>query len=60
MSDASGHKFISGLILGAVIGLAIGIFNAPRSGVESRKLAKEKLVQLGKRIKHENADESES
>ncbi|MDD5397934.1 MAG: YtxH domain-containing protein [Dehalococcoidia bacterium] len=59
MSDDGGNKFLSGLILGAVIGLAIGIFNAPRSGEESRKIAKEKLAELGKHIKHESGSSSD-
>lgn len=56
MSDDAGQKFFTGLIIGAILGLAIGIFNAPRSGAESRKIAKEKLTELGKRIKHETGD----
>ncbi len=56
MSDDAGQKFFTGLIIGAILGLAIGIFNAPRSGAESRKIAKEKLAELGKRIKHETGD----
>jgi len=56
MSDDGANKFFAGLIVGAILGLAIGIFNAPRAGVESRKIAKEKLMELGKRIKHETGD----
>jgi len=56
MSSESGEKFFLGLIVGAVLGLAIGIFNAPRPGEESRQIVKAKLVEFGKKIKHETGD----
>jgi len=62
MSDSSG-KFVTGLLVGAVIGLAIGIFTAPRSGEETREKfmefnrnAKEKFLEFNKNAK-EKIDE---
>ena len=37
-----GSGFAIGLIVGAVLGLAIGFLFAPRSGEETRRLLKEK------------------
>lgn len=42
MSDQDGTSFLSGLILGTVVGLAIGFLYAPRAGKETRGLLKEK------------------
>lgn len=44
MSNQDGNSFLTGLILGAVVGLAIGFLYAPRSGKETRELLKEKAV----------------
>jgi gas vesicle protein len=66
MSNDAGEKFITGLIVGTVLGLAIGIFAAPASGEETRKVvkermnefnrnAKEKLDEFGKQIKRSTA-----
>lgn len=46
MSNDAGEKFFTGLIVGAVLGLAIGIFVAPRSGEETRK----KFVEYNKGV----------
>ncbi|MGA2366949.1 MAG: YtxH domain-containing protein [Dehalococcoidia bacterium] len=51
MSNEAGEKFFMGLIVGTVLGIAIGIFNAPRSGEETKEMLKEKLDALGNRIK---------
>jgi gas vesicle protein len=43
MADGDrGSGFAIGLIVGAVLGLAIGFLFAPRSGAETRQLLKEK------------------
>lgn len=45
MADRDGGSgFGIGLIVGAVLGLAIGFLFAPRPGAESRQLLKEKAV----------------
>jgi len=54
MGNDVGEKFFTGLIVGTILGLVIGIFNAPRSGEESRKLVKAKFDELGKKFKHES------
>jgi gas vesicle protein len=70
MSNDSGDKFFVGLLVGAVLGYAVGIFTAPRSGEETRgkfvefnKGAKDKFVEFNKaakekfdELKHEAAD----
>jgi gas vesicle protein len=43
--DAS-TGFFSGLLMGAVIGAAIGILYAPQSGVETRRIVKEKAIDV--------------
>jgi gas vesicle protein len=43
--DAS-TGFFSGLLLGAVIGAAIGILYAPQSGAETRRIVKEKAIDV--------------
>jgi gas vesicle protein len=43
MADGDrGSGFAIGLIVGAALGLAVGFLFAPRSGVETRQLLKEK------------------
>ena len=44
-----GSKFAIGLIVGAVLGLAIGFFFAPRSGAETRQLLREKAEVVRER-----------
>ena len=38
--------FFSGLILGAVVGAAIALLYAPQSGPETRRLVKEKALEV--------------
>jgi gas vesicle protein len=43
MADSNGGRgFAIGLVVGAVLGLAIGFLFAPQSGAETRQLLKEK------------------
>ena len=42
MNDRDSSSFITGLILGTVVGLAIGFLYAPQTGKETRELLKEK------------------
>lgn len=49
MSKDSGAGFFTGLIIGAVIGLAVGFLYAPQSGDETRRLVKEKASALKER-----------
>jgi gas vesicle protein len=51
MSNEAGEKFITGLIVGTVLGLAIGIFAAPASGEETRRVVKEKMGEFNRNAK---------
>ena len=42
----SGGGFTAGLLLGAVIGVAIGFLYNPRPGAETRELLKEKVEEV--------------
>ena len=44
MDKDSGSGFITGLIMGALIGVVVGFLYAPRSGTETRRLVKEKTA----------------
>ena len=44
MSDRETGNFVSGLIVGAVVGVALGLLFAPQSGKETRELVKTKAV----------------
>lgn len=47
MSDkCSGGEFAIGLLIGAAVGLAVGFLYAPRPGVETRAMLKERTEQL--------------
>jgi gas vesicle protein len=59
MND-SGEKFFTGLIVGAVLGIAIGLLNAPRPGVETRHMIKGKLDEFGNHIKEEREKANKS
>ncbi len=39
--------FLSGFLWGAVAGFVLGVLYAPRSGVETREILKEKTKELG-------------
>ncbi len=56
MSNDAGEKFFTGLIVGTVLGLAIGIFAAPRTGEETRRIVKDKMDEFNKKAK-EKLDE---
>jgi len=46
MNKDSGAGFFTGLIIGAVIGVALGFLYAPQSGPETRKMVKEKAASV--------------
>jgi gas vesicle protein len=46
MNRESSTGFFSGFIVGAVIGAAVGILYAPQSGPETRRLVKEKALEV--------------
>ena len=43
MNKDSGAGFFSGLIIGAIIGLSVGYLYAPKPGIETRRMVKEKI-----------------
>jgi gas vesicle protein len=45
MSDNETGSFFTGVIVGAVVGVALGLLFAPQSGKETRELVKTKAVQ---------------
>ncbi|MCD6427956.1 MAG: YtxH domain-containing protein [Caldisericaceae bacterium] len=47
MEDNKTGAFLSGLFWGALAGFVVGILYAPRSGVETREILKEKTKELG-------------
>jgi len=64
MSNRDASSFLSGLIIGAVLGVAIGFLYAPQAGKETRELlkekadiAKQKAVELSKKVR-ETAEET--
>jgi len=46
MNKDTASSFTIGLIVGAVVGLAIGFLYAPQSGKETRRMVKDKVVAL--------------
>jgi gas vesicle protein len=46
MNKDSGAGFFTGLIVGAVIELAVGLLYAPHKGEETRRVVKEKVTGL--------------
>ena len=58
MSDRDASSFLTGLLVGAMLGVAIGFLYAPQSGKETRELlkekaivAKQKAVEVSKKVK---------
>jgi gas vesicle protein len=43
MNKDSSAGFFSGLIIGAIVGLAVGYLYAPQPGSETRRMVKEKV-----------------
>jgi len=46
MNGQSGTGFFPGLIVGAVVGAIVALLYAPRTGTETRRLVKEKALQI--------------
>ena len=46
MNKESSTKFLTGLIVGAVIGAAVALLYAPQSGSETRRIVKEKASSI--------------
>ena len=63
MADKNGGSgFVNRLVVGAVVGLAIGFLYAPRPGEETRQVLKEKLESVrekGERVREKAADVAE-
>jgi gas vesicle protein len=51
-SDEDSRGFLSGLFYGAVIGTAVGLLMAPRSGIETRQQLRETGVRLRDQVEH--------
>ncbi len=47
MDDNKTGAFLSGFLWGALAGFVLGVLYAPRSGVETREILKEKTKELG-------------
>lgn len=71
MSRDTGTGFFTGLMIGAVIGLAVGFLYAPQPGVETRRVVKDKLstvkenasraaARIRQRVQQRMAEEQES
>jgi len=43
-------SFMGGLLMGSIIGAVVALVLAPQSGEETRKLLKDKALELGKEI----------
>jgi len=70
MDNKGSGNFFTGLLVGTVIGIAVGLLFAPQSGVETREmlkqkaavakekaaLAKEKAAAVKERVKKASAD----
>jgi gas vesicle protein len=44
MNDRDTGSFVSGLLVGALVGVALGLLFAPQSGKETRELVKAKAI----------------
>lgn len=47
--SGNGKKFIAGAALGVLAGAIAGLLFAPKTGVETRKLIKDKAKEIGKK-----------
>ncbi len=52
MAEDRTGSFFGGLIVGAVIGFALGILFAPQSGEETREMLKKETKEIGEKGKH--------
>jgi len=51
MSERNGFgTFMGGILLGSIFGAVLALVLAPQSGEETRKLLKDKALELGKEI----------
>jgi len=50
MSQRDCSSFMGGLILGSIVGALTALILAPQSGEETRKLMRDKAIELGKEI----------
>jgi gas vesicle protein len=46
MNKGTSGRFFAGLLLGAIIGAAVGLLYAPKPGIETRHLLKEKALSI--------------
>jgi gas vesicle protein len=63
MSNRDTGNFFTGMIIGAVVGLAVGLLFAPQSGEETREMikrkadiAREKAAEVSDKVKKTSAD----
>lgn len=63
MDSKGSGNFSTGLLIGTVIGIAVGLLFAPQSGVETREMlkqkatvAKEKATEVKERVKKASTD----
>jgi len=55
--QSTGRGFLLGIIVGAVVGGAVALLFAPKSGMETRALIKEKAEEATEKVK-ETADKA--
>jgi gas vesicle protein len=46
MNSESNDRFFAGIVLGAVLGAAVALLYAPQSGPETRRLVKDKALEI--------------
>jgi gas vesicle protein len=49
---SDGRSFVTGMIMGALVGLAVGFLYAPKPGSETRAMIKEKASHAAEEAKH--------
>ena len=60
MSEERAEGFLGGFLFGALIGLTLGILYAPRPGEETRKLVKDKGIEITEKVKEKGEEIKET